>query len=95
MRSCSVAVGSAALTLHHAAKNPHSSVARSATTAIRRRIRIPLRFADGSAVSAHAVILATGVSYRQLDAPGVAELTGSGVYYGSALTEATAVAVKP
>ncbi|WP_042364157.1 FAD-dependent oxidoreductase [Streptacidiphilus neutrinimicus] len=51
-----------------------------------------LRFADGSAVSAHAVILATGVSYRQLDAPGVAELTGSGVYYGSALTEAAACA---
>lgn len=49
-----------------------------------------LRFADGSAVSAQAVILATGVSYRQLDVPGVAELTGRGVYYGSALTEAAA-----
>ncbi|MEY9849095.1 FAD-dependent oxidoreductase [Streptacidiphilus sp. MAP5-3] len=49
-----------------------------------------LRFADGSAVSAHGVILATGVSYRKLDVPGVAELTGRGVYYGSALTEATA-----
>jgi thioredoxin reductase (NADPH) len=49
-----------------------------------------LRFADGSAVSAQAVILATGVSYRQLDVPGTAELTGRGVYYGSALTEAAA-----
>ncbi|MFH8384836.1 FAD-dependent oxidoreductase [Kitasatospora sp. NPDC018058] len=49
-----------------------------------------LRFADGSAVSAQAVILATGVSYRQLDVPGVAELTGRGVYYGSALTAAAA-----
>lgn len=47
-----------------------------------------VRFADGSAVSAHTVILATGVSYRQLHAPGVAELTGRGVFYGSALTEA-------
>ncbi|WP_329129143.1 FAD-dependent oxidoreductase [Streptomyces sp. NBC_01476] len=47
-----------------------------------------VRFADGSAVSAHTVILATGVSYRQLDAPGVPELTGRGIYYGSALTEA-------
>jgi thioredoxin reductase (NADPH) len=47
-----------------------------------------VRFADGSAVSAHTVILATGVSYRQLDAPGVADLTGRGVFYGSALTEA-------
>ncbi|MDQ0785354.1 thioredoxin reductase (NADPH) [Streptomyces sp. B3I7] len=47
-----------------------------------------VRFTDGSAVAAHSVILATGVSYRQLDAPGLAELTGCGVFYGSALTEA-------
>ncbi|KOX06026.1 chemotaxis protein CheY [Streptomyces sp. NRRL B-1140] len=47
-----------------------------------------VRFSDGSAVAAHSVILATGVSYRQLAAPGCAELTGCGVYYGSALTEA-------
>ncbi|MEV7234448.1 FAD-dependent oxidoreductase [Streptomyces sp. NPDC051020] len=49
-----------------------------------------VRFPDGSAISAHAVILATGVSYRQLDVPGAAGLTGRGVYYGSALTEASA-----
>ncbi|ADI05047.1 thioredoxin reductase [Streptomyces bingchenggensis BCW-1] len=49
-----------------------------------------VRFSDGSAIAAHAVILATGVSYRELDAPGVADLTGCGVFYGSALTEATA-----
>jgi thioredoxin reductase (NADPH) len=48
------------------------------------------RFADGSAIDAHTVILATGVSYRQLAAPGLGELTGRGVYYGSALTEAAA-----
>jgi thioredoxin reductase (NADPH) len=48
-----------------------------------------IRFADGTAISAHTVILATGVAYRKLNAPGVAELTGRGVYYGSALTEAT------
>lgn len=47
-----------------------------------------VRFADGSQIAAHCVILATGVSYRQLEAPGLAELTGRGVYYGSALTEA-------
>jgi thioredoxin reductase (NADPH) len=47
-------------------------------------------FADGTFIDAHTVILATGVSYRQLDAPGLAEVTGRGVYYGSALTEATA-----
>jgi thioredoxin reductase (NADPH) len=47
-------------------------------------------FADGTFIDAHTVILATGVSYRRLDAPGLDELTGRGVYYGSALTEATA-----
>ncbi|MEU0806630.1 FAD-dependent oxidoreductase [Streptomyces sp. NPDC005970] len=49
-----------------------------------------VRFSDGSAIAAHAVILATGVSYRQLQAPGVEDLTGCGVFYGSALTEAAA-----
>ena len=47
-------------------------------------------FADGTSIDAHTVILATGVSYRQLNAPGLDGLTGRGVYYGSALTEATA-----
>jgi thioredoxin reductase (NADPH) len=46
-----------------------------------------LTFTDGGEVSAHAVVLATGVAYRPLVASGVAELTGSGVYYGSASTE--------
>ncbi|GGP62711.1 FAD-dependent oxidoreductase [Streptomyces calvus] len=49
-----------------------------------------VRFSDGSAVAAHSVILATGVSYRQLAAPGCDELNGCGVFYGSALTEAAA-----
>ncbi|GGK61391.1 FAD-dependent oxidoreductase [Streptomyces flaveus] len=47
-----------------------------------------VRFSDGSAIAAHSVILATGVSYRQLEAPGADDLTGRGVFYGSALTEA-------
>ncbi|WP_176735504.1 NAD(P)/FAD-dependent oxidoreductase, partial [Actinacidiphila rubida] len=47
-----------------------------------------VRFADGSAVSAQSVILTTGVNYRLLDVPGMAEFTGRGVFYGSALTEA-------
>ncbi|MDP0397056.1 FAD-dependent oxidoreductase [Tsukamurella strandjordii] len=47
-----------------------------------------VKFADGTSVGAHTVILATGVAYRQLQAPGVERLTGAGVYYGSALTEA-------
>jgi thioredoxin reductase (NADPH) len=49
-----------------------------------------VRFGDGSEIAAHAVVLATGVSYRSLDAPGIAELTGRGVFYGSAATEAPA-----
>jgi thioredoxin reductase (NADPH) len=47
-------------------------------------------FADGSFIDGHTVLLATGVSYRRLGAPGLDELTGRGVYYGSALTEAAA-----
>jgi thioredoxin reductase (NADPH) len=51
-----------------------------------------VRFADGGSVDAHTVILATGVSYRQLAVPGLDRLTGRGVYYGSALTEAASCA---
>ncbi|HSY16311.1 MAG TPA: FAD-dependent oxidoreductase [Jatrophihabitantaceae bacterium] len=51
-----------------------------------------IRFADGSTVDAHSIILATGVSYRQLAAPGLAELTGRGVFYGSAMTESASCA---
>jgi len=47
-----------------------------------------VRFADGDSIDGHTVILATGVSYRQLGASGVEQLTGRGIYYGSALTEA-------
>lgn len=43
---------------------------------------------DGSEVSCHAVVVASGVSYRQLEIPGAAELAGAGVYYGAAVTEA-------
>ncbi|MDQ2853469.1 MAG: FAD-dependent oxidoreductase [Chloroflexota bacterium] len=39
-------------------------------------------------VSCQTVVVATGVSYRQLDVPGAAELAGSGIYYGAATTEA-------
>jgi thioredoxin reductase (NADPH) len=38
-------------------------------------------------VSCQAVVVTTGVSYRQLDVPGAAELAGAGVYYGAATTE--------
>jgi thioredoxin reductase (NADPH) len=44
----------------------------------------------GAVLSANTVLVASGVSYRQLDAPGFKELTGVGIYYGAALTEARA-----
>jgi thioredoxin reductase (NADPH) len=47
---------------------------------------------DGSKVAAHAVLLATGVNYRRLNAEGADSLVGRGVYYGSAATEAEACA---
>ena len=46
-----------------------------------------LHLADGSTLSCNALIIATGVSYRRLDAPGIDGLTGAGVYYGAAMTE--------
>jgi thioredoxin reductase (NADPH) len=51
-----------------------------------------VRFADGGCIAAHAIVLATGVAYRQLEADGAGALTGRGVYYGSAITEAAACA---
>ncbi|NJN01262.1 MAG: FAD-dependent oxidoreductase [Leptolyngbyaceae cyanobacterium SL_1_1] len=45
---------------------------------------------DGSEISAHALILALGVSWRRLSVPGTERLTGAGVYYGAAQTEAIA-----
>ena len=47
-----------------------------------------IEFDDGRTISAHTVILATGVSYRLLEAPGLQSLTGRGVFYGAATTEA-------
>ena len=43
---------------------------------------------DGAELASHALIVATGVSYRRLDAPGIEALTRAGVYYGAAMTEA-------
>ena len=48
-----------------------------------------VRFSDGGSIDAHAVIVATGVAYRQLVASGCDELTGRGVYYGAATSIAS------
>jgi thioredoxin reductase (NADPH) len=47
-----------------------------------------LRLTDGSEISCQTLLVASGVSYRAHEARGVRELTGVGVYYGAALTEA-------
>ena len=44
--------------------------------------------ADGTEIGAKALIIATGVSYRRLDVPGMDRVQGAGVYYGAAMTEA-------
>ena len=55
------------------------------------RLEGPYRFlklADGGELSCHALLVATGVQWRKLDAPGIERLTGAGIYYGAAMTEA-------
>ena len=46
----------------------------------------------GAEISSRAVVLALGVEYRRLDAPGLTELEGAGVYYGASISEAQALA---
>ncbi len=46
---------------------------------------------DGSEIKSRAVLVATGVSYRRLQAEGIERLTGAGVYYGAAMTEGESV----
>jgi thioredoxin reductase (NADPH) len=51
-----------------------------------------VELSDGGTLSANCVLVASGVSYRQLEAPGFAELSGAGIYYGAAMSEARACA---
>jgi thioredoxin reductase (NADPH) len=63
--------------------------------AVALRVEEPYKFvtlSGGAEVSCHALLVASGVSYRKLDAPGVERLTGAGVYYGVAMTEAVVCA---
>jgi thioredoxin reductase (NADPH) len=47
--------------------------------------------ADGSELSCRALLVTAGVSYRQLEAPGIDRLRGAGVYYGGTLSEAQGI----
>ena len=66
-------------------------LARAAGLTARRRERV-VRTADGSEVTACAVIIATGVGWRRLGVPALDALVGAGVFYGAAGAEARAVA---
>ncbi|MBP9502683.1 MAG: FAD-dependent oxidoreductase [Candidatus Promineofilum sp.] len=55
------------------------------------RVEDPYRYVmlnDGTELGCRALVVAGGVTNRRLDAPGVERLTGAGIYYGAALTEA-------
>jgi thioredoxin reductase (NADPH) len=47
-----------------------------------------VELADGTILTGYAVLISTGVSYRPLDVDGCSRLTGAGIYYGAAMTEA-------
>jgi thioredoxin reductase (NADPH) len=47
-----------------------------------------VKLGDGNEISCHALMIATGVQWRRLDAPGIDRLQGAGVYYGGGSTEA-------
>jgi thioredoxin reductase (NADPH) len=47
-----------------------------------------VQFADGTEISCHSLLIASGVQWRKLGVPGVERLTGAGIYYGAAMTEA-------
>ncbi|MDO7884741.1 FAD-dependent oxidoreductase [Hymenobacter cheonanensis] len=54
-----------------------------------------LTLSDKKEIKARAVVLTTGVSYRVLNAPGLDRLSGAGVYYGAARTEARSCSAQP
>jgi thioredoxin reductase (NADPH) len=63
----------------------------TAQDVVRVRVEDPNRIVvlgDGTELACRALVLATGVTVRKLDKPGVETLTGAGIYYGAALTEA-------
>jgi thioredoxin reductase (NADPH) len=47
-----------------------------------------VQLSNGTEVSSHALVIASGMAVRELEVPGVAPLIGTGVYYGTAPTEA-------
>jgi thioredoxin reductase (NADPH) len=48
-----------------------------------------VKLTNGQELAAHSVVVAAGVQWRRLNIPGMDRLTGAGVYYGAAITEAS------
>jgi thioredoxin reductase (NADPH) len=48
-----------------------------------------VKLSNGEELSAHTVVIAAGVQWRRLEVPGMERLTGAGIYYGAAITEAS------
>jgi thioredoxin reductase (NADPH) len=63
------------------------SAQEATRVAVKDAYRI-VQLADGSEISCHAVLVATGASFHTLKMPGADQLTGAGIYYGAAYTEA-------
>lgn len=69
----------------------HTEILRQEVVGL--RVEDPYRIVqlrDGTEISAYTVVIATGVTWRKLNVPGLEPLTGAGVYYGAAITEAMA-----
>ena len=66
-------------------------LARHATGVRRAADGLVVSLSDGTEVTGRAVIVSTGVSYRRLGVPSLEALTGAGVFYGAAATEARAL----
>ena len=64
----------------------------NAVTGLRRsQGHYVLTLGEGAEVAARSVVIATGVSYRTLDLPSLRALTGAGIFYGAAVSEAPAM----
>ncbi len=48
-----------------------------------------VKLANGEELAAHSVVIAAGVQWRRLEVPGMDRLSGAGIYYGAAITEAS------
>lgn len=63
----------------------------TAQEVVKVKVEDPYRYVvlrDGTELGCKALVIASGVTVRELDVPGIAALSGAGIYYGAALTEA-------